>query len=116
MIVNIKGQEIDLRYTLRTNVLYETIMGKALDYTALEQITVVGTLFYANILATLQANKIEMNISYDEYMDWLDQNNGLQKLNEYATWLSEQLQMQFKLIPTKEEVEEVVTKKKRKKN
>ena len=99
MKLNIKGQEIELKYTLRTNVIYESIMGDKVDYNALEQVTVVLTLLYANIVATLQAQHIDMTLTYDEYMDWIDSNNGLVILNEYAVWLSEEMQMQFGLIP-----------------
>lgn len=102
MKIKIKDKEIELRYTIRTNILYESIEQSQVDYTALDKVTVIATLLYANILATMQANKMEVKLTYDEYMNWLDENKGVVILNEYAVWLAAQMQTQFELIPDDE--------------
>ena len=96
MKIKIKDKEIELRYTIRTNILYESIEQSQVDYTALDKVTVIATLLYANILATMQANKMEVKLTYDEYMNWLDENKGVVIL------LAAQMQTQFELIPDDE--------------
>lgn len=98
MKVKIKEHELELVYSIRTNILYESIMNKQLQYEELNKIDNLSYLFYANIMATLQANKLNADLSWDEYIDYLDANGGIKILGDYATWLMEQMNIQAQLI------------------
>ena len=102
MTITIKNLTIDLKYSMRMYIIYENITDEPVDYSKMNSMRVLSTLFYSTIMATLQANKQSLDISFDEYMDWLDNNSGVNILSEYATWLSKQLEVQFELDPQKQ--------------
>ena len=102
MTITIKDLTIDLKYSMRMYIIYENITDEPVDYSKMNSMRVLSTLFYSTIIATLQANKQSLDMNFDEYMDWLDENNGVNILSEYATWLSKQLEVQFELDPQKQ--------------
>ncbi len=81
MKVNIKGKEIELKYTVRSMMNYESIMGKTF---APEGITEIVIYFYATILASSK----DTSISYDDFIEWFDEN---QPLDEFTQWLNTNL-------------------------
>lgn len=115
MKIKIKGEEIELTYSLRTNIIYESIMQEALDLEKATSINVMATLLYANIVAMIQKYKLNLTLSYDEYFDWLDDNGGIKILNEYGYWLANQLQQQYNITPETPEEENDAKKKKKSK-
>ena len=102
MTITIKDLTIDLKYSMRMYIIYENITDEPVDYSKMNSMRVLSTLFYSTIISTLQANKQSLDMNFDEYMDWLDENNGVNILSEYATWLSKQLEVQFELDPQKQ--------------
>lgn len=84
MKVNIKGKELDLHYSMRIYLIYETITGKTLSLET-GSYTVSVNLFYSAILASMQHANIDLNFEYDEYLDWLD-TQGMDLIKEFIEW------------------------------
>ena len=84
MKVNIKGKELDLHYSMRIYLIYETITGKTLSLET-GSYTVSVNLFYSAILASLQHANLDLNFEYDEYLDWLDE-QGMDLIKEFIEW------------------------------
>lgn len=84
MKVNIKGKELDLHYSMRIYLIYETITGKTLSLET-GSYTVSVNLFYAAILASMQHNHIDLDFEYNEYLDWLDE-QGIDLIKEFIEW------------------------------
>ena len=104
MKVNILDYEIELKYSMRTAIIYENIAGETLDFSNMSSIKQISTLFLACIYSSAQQQHITLNLTYDNYMDWLDENGGYGKLNEFAFWLADQMAAQMNLLPkTKED-------------
>lgn len=102
MKLTIKNHEIELVYSIRTNILYESILGKSLKFEELSQIDNLSYLFYANILSTLQANKVQIDVSWDDFIEYVDANGGIKLLGDYAVWLAEQMNIQVGLYNEEE--------------
>lgn len=88
MKINIKNQEIELTYSMRIYILFENITNKSLSFKSIESYTSLIVLFYSSIIATIQKQKLNIQLSYDEFMDWLDENNGEQMIKEFSTWFT----------------------------
>ena len=56
MEITVNGKTFNLVHSIRTNMMYENVVGESIDYSQLTTINKVAQLFYCNILATLQAN------------------------------------------------------------
>lgn len=84
MKVNIKGKELDLHYSMRIYLIYETITGKTLSLET-GSYTVSVNLFYSAILASMQHANLDLNFEYDEYLDWLDE-QGMDLIKEFIEW------------------------------
>ena len=84
MKVNIKGKELDLYYSMRIYLIYETITGKTLSLET-GSYTVSVNLFYSAILASMQHSNLDLNFEYDEYLDWLD-TQGMDLIKEFIEW------------------------------
>lgn len=116
MKVKIKDKEIELCYSMRTHIIYENITNESVDFMNMKSIKQLTTLFLATILASAQKNKIDLNLTFDEYADWLDDNGGYIILNEFAQWLAETVRAKYALLAeTEEEKEDLPVQKKRKK-
>ena len=88
MKINIKNQEIELTYSMRIYILFENITNKSLSFEVMQSYTSLIVLFYSSVLASIQKQKLNLTISYDEFMDWLDENNGEQMIKEFSTWFT----------------------------
>ena len=84
MKVNIKGKELELHYSMRIYLIYETITGKTLSLET-GSYTVYVNLFYSAILASMQHATLDLNFEYDEYLDWLDE-QGMDLIKEFIEW------------------------------
>ena len=84
MKVNIKGKELELHYSMRIYLIYETITGKTLSLET-GSYTVSVNLFYSAILASMQHANLDLNFEYDEYLDWLDE-QGMDLIKEFIEW------------------------------
>lgn len=112
MTIKLKDHEIELIYSIRTMYIYEQQMEEPLDYEKLNRLSIILALFYCNILATLQANKITMGFSWDDFIAFLDENGGYPLVFDYLNWFNKNIEIQSKLI--KQTKEEKTDKKKKK--
>lgn len=79
MKVTIKGKEIELKQTIRALMMYENIEGKSFNP---QGITDMITYFYCTVLASSG----DYSISFDDFLDELDNNSELVK--EFSDWLT----------------------------
>ena len=114
MKINIKNQELELAYTMRTYILFENIQGQSLSFENLNSYTSLIVLFYSAIVATIQKRKLDISISYDEFIDWLDENNGENMIKEFSEWFTTQLTNNLALQDAEEEKETKGSKKSKK--
>lgn len=103
MKIKILENEIELKYSIRMNIIYENIAGETLDFTNISSIKQISTLMLACIYSSAQIQGITLNLTYDAYMNWLDANGGYQILNEFAIWLADEMMAQYNLLPKTEE-------------
>lgn len=92
MEITIKDKEIKLKKTFRSLIAFESATGKAF---APKTVTDSIMYFYCVIIASDQ----ELELTYDEFMDWLDENPTA--LNEFTQWLIEQSQAEETLTKKK---------------
>lgn len=100
MKIKIKEQELELHYSLRIYMFYENIMGHSIDMQTISSYTSLVVLFYSAILATLQYEHKNLDITYDEYMDWLDSQHNI--LADFATWFIKNVEVSAKVTPIKD--------------
>lgn len=116
MKVTIKNETIELCYSMRIMIIYENITNESVDFNNMKSIKQLTTLFLATILASAQKNKIDLNLTFDEYADWLDDNGGYVMLNDFAQWLADTIQAKYALLADPEEKEDdLPTQRRRKK-
>lgn len=82
MTVNIQGKDVELRYGFRSLIIYEKIMGASFIPKGLTELIVM---FYSVIMASEPG----ITFTYDQFMDFLDQNPGL--VEEFSNWLLDTL-------------------------
>lgn len=114
MKINIKNQELELAYSMRTYILFENIQGQSLSFENLNSYTSLIVLFYSAIVATIQKRKLDITLNYDEFLDWLDANNGENMIKEFSEWFTTQLTNNLALQDAEEEKETKGSKKKSK--
>ena len=114
MKINIKNQELELAYSMRTYILFENIQGQSLSFENLNSYTSLIVLFYSAIVATIQKRKLDISISYDEFIDWLDENNGENMIKEFSNWFTTQLTNNLALQDAEQEKETKGSKKSKK--
>ena len=80
MKINIKDKEIELKKTFRSYIIFESITDKIF---APKTMSDVATYFYSVVLASDK----DINLTFDEFIDWLDENENA--LNDFEQWLTE---------------------------
>lgn len=98
MKINIQGKEIELFYTMRMYIIYENITGESVDFENMKSLKQISTLFLSTIMGSAQKQNIQLDITYNDYMEWLDDNGGYIMINKYATWLQEQMESKYQLL------------------
>lgn len=98
MKIKLNDKEIELVYSIRTHYVYEEKYHKTLDYTNLNTLSGISSIFYCNILATFQAKHEPFDLTWDDFIAWLDENGGYPLVYEYISWFNKQLEIQAKLI------------------
>lgn len=88
MKVNIKDQEITLKYSFRALIIFEEITSKTL--TVPESLKDILILFYSVILASAKGSLQDW--TWDNFMDWLDENPEITV--EFTNWLKDVLETQ----------------------
>jgi len=82
MNIHLEGKDIELKYTFRSMIIYEKIMGQSFSPKGITEILVY---FYSTILAS---NK-DVTLTYESFIDWLDENPAY--LTEFSQWLNNTL-------------------------
>lgn len=90
MKITIKEQEVTLKYGFRSLMVYEQIMGKTFEP---KGITEVLTFMYCVIISSEK----NLEFSYDEFLDMIDEQPGL--IKEFSEWLTETVQRNNFLAP-----------------
>lgn len=114
MKINIDGQELELRYSLRAMIIYETIMDKSLTTEDLAKYSNFVVFFYSVIKASADYNKMQFSMQYDDFLNWLDDNGGEVMMIKFGKWYLEQASKNVNLL--KEAAEEETKKKGKKKS
>lgn len=105
MKIIIKNTELELHYSMRMYIIYENIMGKSLSFENTNSYTSLVVLFYSAIASTIQKNKLNLVIDYDDFMDWLDEHSAA--LQEFSEWFAKNINANNELKDT--EIKEVET-------
>lgn len=92
MEVTINEKTIKLKKTFRSLIAYESATGKAFNPTTITESIMY---FYCVIIAS----DMEFELTYDEFMDWLDDNPTA--LQDFTQWLIEQSEIENKLTKKK---------------
>ena len=94
MKIIIKDKEIELKKTFRSYVIYESITDKIFNPKTMSDII---TYFYSVVLAS----DMDINITFDQFIDWLDENEDA--LNDFEKWLTEIHEVDSQLHSKKKE-------------
>lgn len=108
MKIKIHDEEIELRYSMRSFIIYEEIVGKSLNLEDINSLTSITNLFYANVLATLQYYGKPLDFTYNDFWRYIDDNGGVKIITEFSEWYMKQLQAQadFNSLKPEKEVTE----------
>ncbi len=79
MTITINDKDIELKYTLRSMMMYENITGKTF---APEGVSDILTFFYCVVVASAK----NYELKFDDFLDVIDENQD--KLNEFSLWLT----------------------------
>jgi len=90
MKINIKGKEVELKYSLRALMMYENIENKTFQPTSLQNIM---TFFYVIVVASSK----DYSLTFDEFLDFVDEDQNNNLLKEFAGWLNDIIENQNKL-------------------
>lgn len=79
MKIKIQEKEIELKKTFRSYIIFESITDKIF---APKTMSDVVTYFYCVVLASDR----NLELTFDEFIDWLDENEDA--LNDFEQWLT----------------------------
>lgn len=79
MTVYIKNKNIELKYSFRSLMIYEKIVGSSFTSNGITEIIVF---FYSTILASDK----DIDLTFDEFIDYIDSN--LDIFTEFSSWLT----------------------------
>lgn len=80
MEIEIKDRKVELKNTFRSLIIYEEITGDSFHGRGIKE-----TLIY--FYSVIMGSDKDLNIDFDEFMDWLDENP--ESLNLFIDWLQE---------------------------
>lgn len=106
MKVKVNGKDMEMHYSMRSMVIYEEITGRSLNLEDINSLSAIVNLFYANVLASMQYNDMELTLSYNDFWNYLDENNGPELIKEFSEWYMEHLKAQADFNKMKEPKEE----------
>lgn len=100
MKINIKGKEVELRYTFRSLILFENIANKTFDPTDLKMTDII-----LYMLCTILASDKTVELKFDELVDMIDEDPKI--MEEFSNWLiAEYKKQMFMAQDTEVEVDE----------
>ena len=79
MKVVIKEQEIELKKTMRSYMMFESITDKAF---APKTLTDMITYFYCVVMSSCKG----LELTFDEFIDWIDEHDGI--MPQFTQWLA----------------------------
>ena len=79
MKVVIKEQEIELKKTMRSYMMFESITDKAF---APKNLTDMVTYFYCVVMSSCKG----LELQFDEFIDWLDEHEEM--IKQFTQWLA----------------------------
>lgn len=109
MKIKVNGKDLEMHYSMRSFVIYEEITGKSLNFEDITSLSAIVNLFYSNVLASMQYAGMELTLTYNEFWNYLDDNNGPELIKEFSEWYMKHLEAQAdfnKLKAPKEENKE----------
>lgn len=95
MIVRYNNEDLELRYSLRIYIIYENIMETS---DIKEDYTTLLTLLYSTLVATLQYHRKKIDMDYQDFLDWVDDNGGIKLVTDFSTWFSKQAAIQMDMV------------------
>lgn len=89
-------EELELVYSFRSNIYFEQIQGKTIDFTNFTSNDLI-TLFYCVFLSSLQKAK-KPTISMMDFLDLVDDNGGEKCIVDFSNWYVDILQKEFEVM------------------
>ena len=96
MKIKINNEEIELVYSFRSSVYFESIAGHNLDFTKMSQNDLI-TLFYCVVIASLQKAKKPV-ITMLDFMDAIDENDGEKCIIDFSNWYVQTITAQYEVL------------------
>lgn len=78
MKITINEKEIELKYTLRSMLMYENITDKTFNPSTMSDVI---TFMYCIVVASSK----DYSLKFDDFIDWLDDNPNI--INEFGEWI-----------------------------
>lgn len=78
MKITINDKEIELKYTLRSMLMYENITDKTFNPSTMSDVI---TFMYCIVVASSK----DYSLKFDDFIDWLDDNPNI--INEFGEWI-----------------------------
>lgn len=97
MKIKIKNKEIELQYCMRMYLKYEQRTGKSISFEGMSSYTGIIELLYCAIAATLEHKKyrkLGLSLTWEEFLDWTDEQTQTKLLEEFNHWLVDVMQSQ----------------------
>ena len=86
MTIEIQGEKIELKQTMRSMIFFEKIQNKPFDIVNVSDVIIY---FYSCILAS----KKDINLDINDFFDWLDENKeAFQQFNQWLMTEAEKTQ------------------------
>lgn len=101
MIVKYNDNELELKWSFRSNIYFEQIQGKNLDFSNMSTQDLL-TLFYCCFISTLQKEKKDI-ISMMDFLDIMDDNGGEKCLYDFSQWYIDQMLKQYEFAASTED-------------
>lgn len=109
-----ENDELELVYSFRSNIYFEQIQGKTIDFNNFSSNDLV-TLFYCIFLSSLQKAK-KPTVSMIDFLDIIDENGGEKCLIDFSNWYVDIIQKEYEIMNSmsddKEEKKNIDSKKK----
>lgn len=104
MKLKIGNEELELVYSFRSSIYFESIAGHSLDFTKLTSNDLI-TLFYSVVVASLQKAKKPV-ISMLDFLDIIDDSGGEKCLVDFSNWYIGIVKAQYELLAEEKEDKE----------
>ena len=89
-------EELELIYSFRSNIYFEQIQGKTIDFNNFSSNDLV-TLFYCIFLSSLQKAK-KPTVSMMDFLDIIDENGGEKCLIDFSNWYVDIIQKEYEIM------------------